>query len=74
MLAGYWLAPRAPALTEEDEILVADFANTTGEPVFDDTLKRALTVQLQQSPFLNVVSEDRVREALRSWGVDRKSR
>ena len=65
LAAGYLFSSRAPALAAEDEILVADLANTTGEPVFDDTLRQALLVQIQQSPFLNVVSQDRVREALR---------
>jgi serine/threonine protein kinase/tetratricopeptide (TPR) repeat protein len=53
------------ALSSEDFILVADFVNTTGEPVFDTTLKEALTVQLEQSPFLNVVPDQRIQEALR---------
>jgi tetratricopeptide (TPR) repeat protein/predicted Ser/Thr protein kinase len=64
----FWFAPRAPALTEQDEIVVADFANTTDEPVFDDTLRQALTVQLRQSPYLNVISDDRVRDSLRFMG------
>ena len=68
MFAIFWFAPRTPALTEQDEVIVSDFTNTTGEPVFDDTLKQALTVQLRQSPFLNVVSDDRVRETLRFMG------
>ncbi|MEO5897555.1 MAG: protein kinase [Vicinamibacterales bacterium] len=55
----------APALTARDAILVADFVNRTSDPVFDETLKRALTVQLEQSPYLNTVSETRVRETLR---------
>jgi serine/threonine protein kinase/tetratricopeptide (TPR) repeat protein len=59
---------RTPALTARDSIVVADFVNTTGEPVFDGTLKEALTVQLEQSPYLNVLSESRVREALRFMG------
>ena len=70
-LAGYWFAPRAPALTVEDEILVGTVANSTGEAVFDDTLRQALTVQLRQSPFLNVVSDDRVQESLRFMGRGR---
>jgi tetratricopeptide (TPR) repeat protein len=68
VVAIFWFSPRTPALTAQDEILVSDFTNTTGEPVFDDTLKQALTVQLRQSPFLNVVSDDRVRETLRFMG------
>ncbi|MBA3478603.1 MAG: protein kinase, partial [Lautropia sp.] len=58
----------APALTERDVVLVADFANQTGDPVFDDTMKRALTVQLEQSPYLNTFPETRVRETLRFMG------
>ena len=52
-------------LTDKDKILLADFVNTTGDPVFDGTLKQALAVQLGQSPFLDIFSEDRVRDALR---------
>jgi serine/threonine protein kinase/Flp pilus assembly protein TadD len=58
----------AQALTDKDTVLLADFVNTTGEPVFDGTLKQALAVQLGQSPFLNIYPEDRVREALRFMG------
>ena len=59
---------RAQALTEKDTILLADFTNTTGEAVFDGTLKQALAVQLGQSTFLNIFPEDRVRETLRFMG------
>ncbi|HYN07300.1 MAG TPA: protein kinase [Vicinamibacterales bacterium] len=58
----------AHALTEKDTILLTDFVNTTGDPVFDGTLKQALAVQVGQSPFLNIFSEDRVRGALRFMG------
>ncbi|MBC7930199.1 MAG: protein kinase, partial [Rubrivivax sp.] len=58
----------ARALTEKDTILLTDFVNTTGDSVFDGTLKQALAVQLGQSPFLNIFSEDRVRGALRFMG------
>ena len=58
----------ARALTEKDTILLTDFVNTTGDSVFDGTLKQALAVQLGQSPFLNILSEDRVREALKFMG------
>jgi tetratricopeptide (TPR) repeat protein len=51
-------------LTDKDRILLADFVNTTGDPVFDGTLKQALAVQLGQSPYLDIFSEDRVRETL----------
>src|SRR2546427_4236476 len=59
---------RARALTEKDSILLADFVNTTGDAVFDGTLKQALAVQLEQSPFLNVLSQERVRETLSFMG------
>src|SRR5271157_3763725 len=59
---------RRPALTERDSIVVADFVNTTGESVFDGTLKEALKVQLEQSPYLNILPESRLREALRYMG------
>lgn len=59
---------RAQALTDKDTVLLADFVNTTGDPVFDGTLKQALAVQLGQSPFLNIYSDERVREALRFMG------
>ena len=53
------------ALTEQDTIVLADFANTTGEHVFDGALKVALAVAVEQSPFLKVFPDDRVRETLR---------
>jgi serine/threonine protein kinase/tetratricopeptide (TPR) repeat protein len=53
-------------LTEKDTIVLADFANSTGDPVFDDTLKTALSVSLNQSPFLNVLSENKVAATLKS--------
>jgi eukaryotic-like serine/threonine-protein kinase len=55
-------------LTEQDTIIVADFANRTGDPVFDDTLKQALEVQLRQSPFLSLVSDQDTHETLRFMG------
>ncbi len=59
---------RAPALTDKDTVLLADFVNTTGDAVFDGTLKQALAVQLEQSPFLNIFPDERVRETLRFMG------
>ncbi len=57
---------RPPAtLTDRDTIVLADFVNTTGDPVFDDTLRQGLAVQLQQSPFLSLISEERIRKELR---------
>jgi serine/threonine protein kinase/tetratricopeptide (TPR) repeat protein len=62
-----WLyfARRAHALTDRDTIVLADFANSTGDPVFDDTLRQALTVALNQSPFLNVLSENKIAATLK---------
>ena len=58
----------AQPLTEKDTIVLADFTNSTGDPVFDDALKQALAVQLGQSPFLNILSERKVSETLRLMG------
>ncbi|HEY6659806.1 MAG TPA: protein kinase [Pyrinomonadaceae bacterium] len=55
-------------LTARDTVLLTDFVNTTGEPVFDGTLKQALAVHLGQTPFLNLFPEERVRETLRFMG------
>ncbi len=59
---------RAPAITQRDFILLTDFVNTTGDAVFDGTLKQALAVQLGQSPFINIVPDSRVRDGLRFMG------
>jgi DNA-binding winged helix-turn-helix (wHTH) protein/tetratricopeptide (TPR) repeat protein len=59
---------RTDAFTDKDSVLIADFVNTTGDDVFDGTLRQAMAVQLGQSPFLNIFSEERVRETLRYMG------
>jgi tetratricopeptide (TPR) repeat protein/predicted Ser/Thr protein kinase len=64
-MGGYFYLHRAPKLTERDSIVVGDFTNTTGDPVFDVTLRQGLTAQLQQTPFLTFVSPDRIAETLR---------
>jgi serine/threonine protein kinase/predicted Zn-dependent protease len=56
---------RTLKLTDKDTIVLADFTNTTGDTVFDDTLKQALAVDLEQSPFLNILSEAKARQTLR---------
>ncbi len=66
--ATYFYLHRAPVLGERDSILLTDFVNTTGDSVFDDTLKKALTVALGQSPYLNVVSDERVQQTLKLMG------
>jgi eukaryotic-like serine/threonine-protein kinase len=67
-VALFFYLRRAEALTTRDTVLLADFVNTTGEPVFDGTLTQALAVQLGQSPFLNIFPDDRVHETLRYMG------
>jgi tetratricopeptide (TPR) repeat protein len=65
-LVGYYYTHRpTPKLTEKDTLVVGDFANSTGDPVFDDALKQALSVSLRQSPFLNVLSDEKVASTLR---------
>jgi eukaryotic-like serine/threonine-protein kinase len=59
---------RIATLTEKDSLLIADFVNTTGDEVFDGTLRQAVAVHLGQSPFLSIVSEERVRDTLRYLG------
>ncbi len=59
---------QAKPLTNKDVLVLADFTNTTGDPVFDGTLRQGLTVQLEQSPFLNLVTEERIRQVLRMMG------
>jgi eukaryotic-like serine/threonine-protein kinase len=62
--ARLYFARKAEALTEKDTIVLTDFANSTGDAIFDDTLKTALDVSLQQSPFLNVLSDRDVANTL----------
>src|SRR5688572_21834302 len=62
------LPARTDAFTAKDSVVIADFVNTTGDDVFDGTLRQAMAVQLGQSPFLNIFSEERVRETLRYMG------
>jgi len=66
---GYFMfARRTAALTDKDTILLTDVVNTTGDSVFDGTLKQGLAVQLGQSPFLNLFSDARIRQTLRLMG------
>jgi len=68
LAAGYLYWRRPPVLTDKDTIVLADFTNTTGDPVFDETLRQGLTVQLRQSPFLSLISEQRIQGVLRLMG------
>ncbi len=62
---GYFYFHGAPKLTEKDSIILADFTNTTGDPVFDGTLRQGLLAHLQQSPFLRIISGDMIAQTLR---------
>jgi eukaryotic-like serine/threonine-protein kinase len=66
--AGYLYFHRTSKLTDKDTIVLADFTNTTGDPVFDGTLRQGLSVQLAQSPFLSIISDQRIQEALALMG------
>jgi eukaryotic-like serine/threonine-protein kinase len=59
---------RAHALTRKDTIVLLSFSNKTGDPIFDDTLRQGLTFQLEQSPFLSLVSDQRIQQTLRLMG------
>jgi eukaryotic-like serine/threonine-protein kinase len=65
---GYFYFHRMPKLTDKDTIVLGDFTNTTGDAVFDDTLKQGLSVQLEQSPFLDLLSDRKVNETLKLMG------
>lgn len=67
-VAGYFYLHRAPKLTDKDTIVLADFTNTTGDPVFDVTLRQGLAVELGQSPFLSLISDQRIQRTLGLMG------
>lgn len=60
----YWRSQTKPKLTEADTIVLGDFDNRTGDPVFDGTLRQGLSAQLEQSPFLNLLSDERIAQTL----------
>jgi eukaryotic-like serine/threonine-protein kinase len=64
LAAAYFYVHHAPKLTDKDTIVLADFVNKTGDPVFDDTLREALAIQLDESAFLKVLDDNQVREDL----------
>jgi tetratricopeptide (TPR) repeat protein len=67
LVVGAWLflSRKTPVLTDRDTVVLADFTNATNESVFDETLRQALAVQLEQSPFLSLISDQRIQETLR---------
>ena len=70
LAVGGWLffSRKAHALTDKDTIVLADFTNKTGDPVFDGTLRQGLSVQLEQSPFLSIISDQRIQQTLQMMG------
>ncbi|HEV2486661.1 MAG TPA: winged helix-turn-helix domain-containing protein [Terracidiphilus sp.] len=66
--AGFFYFHRSKVLTEKDTIVIADFANSTGDPVFDGTLRQGLAVELEQSPFLTLIPDQRIQQTLRLMG------
>ena len=73
-IGGYFYLHRPPRLTDKDTIVLADFVNTTGDPVFDGTLRQGLAVQLEQSPFLSLITEERMQSVLRLMGQPQDAR
>jgi len=67
-IVGYLDAHKAPMLAEKDSVIIADFANTTGDPVFDGTLRQGLSVQLEQSPYLNILSDAQIAKTMSLMG------
>ncbi len=74
VVGGYFYFHRAPKLTEKDTIVLADFTNTTGDAVFDDSLRQALAARLAESPFLNVLSDSKMRATLQMMGQPANTR
>jgi serine/threonine protein kinase len=75
MVVGeYFYSHRTTKLTGKDTIVLADFTNTTGDPVFDDTLRQGLYSQLEQSPFVNLVSDERIAYTLKLMEQPRSTR
>jgi len=74
-VAGWlFFSRKAHALTDKDTIVLADFTNTTGDTVFEGTLRQGLAVQLQQSPFLSLVSDEQIQQTLRLMGQPHDAR
>ena len=68
ILSSRWAFHRPPPLGESDSVLISDFVNTTGEPIFDGSLKQALKVKLSESPYFTLTDDSKVRETLRLMG------
>jgi eukaryotic-like serine/threonine-protein kinase len=70
----YWRSRQSMLLTEKDTIVLADFTNTTGDSVFDGTLRQGLAVQLEQSPYLSLISDERTQQTLKMMGQSADAR
>jgi eukaryotic-like serine/threonine-protein kinase len=65
---GYFYFRSAPKLTDKDTVVLADFSNTTGDTIFDDTLRQGLAIDLEQSPFLSMIPEQKIQQTLQMMG------
>jgi serine/threonine protein kinase/tetratricopeptide (TPR) repeat protein len=76
LIAGglYWRSRQSGKLGEKDTIVLSDFTNTTGDAVFDGTLRQGLAVQLEQSPYLSLISDERVQQTLKMMGQTPEAR
>jgi Tfp pilus assembly protein PilF/predicted Ser/Thr protein kinase len=72
--AGYLYSHRKPKLTDTDTIVLADFVNNTGDPIFDGTLRQGLAIQLEQSPFLKIMDDQQVQSVLRLMSLSQDAR
>ncbi len=72
---AFWLhrSPR-PVLTNRDTVVLADFSNSTGNPIFDGTLRQGLSVELEQSPFLSIISDEQIAQTLRMMDLETNAR
>jgi eukaryotic-like serine/threonine-protein kinase len=73
-IGSYFYFHRTPKLTDKDTIVLADFINKTGDPVFDDTLRQGLSVEPQQSPFLSLISDRQVQQQMSLMGQQKEAR
>ena len=70
----YYRSRRPKSLTDKDTVVLADFANSTGDAVFDGTLRQGLAAQLEQSPFLSLVSDERIAQTLTLMNQPKQAR
>jgi len=74
LMLGYWASRRNPKLTDKDTVVLSDFSNATQDPVFNGTLRQGLSAQLDQSPFLNLLSDERIAHTLSSMAHSRDAK